>query len=164
MSRPSLRHLDVLLATWFGSGYLPKAPGTWGTLAAVPFGVVVGVHGGFAALAIMIVLGCLVGMWAAKGYMNRTGAHDPGAVVIDEVIGLWISYLPIYSQQPSLNAFHSAGFAFFGFVVFRIADILKPWPVSWADGLPGATGVMLDDALAGLYAAGVIFLTLELLF
>lgn len=157
MSRPSLCHPDVMLATWLGSGYLPKAPGTWGTLAALPFALLIGYYSGFFGLGLATLAAFVMGLWAAKGYMQRTQTHDPGAVVIDEVAGIWLTCLPLYwGQQLPLN-WGSMIWVAIAFGLFRIFDIFKPWPVSWADNLPGALGVMLDDILAGLYAGAILF-------
>jgi len=147
-ARPSLRHPGVLLATWFGSGYLPKAPGTWGSVAALPFAWIMMQTGGFWLLAGASLVVFVVGLWAAKDYMDRSGTHDPGPVVIDEVAGQWIVLL-IAPLDPI-----SYGLSF---ILFRLFDILKPWPISWADkSLGGAWGVMLDDVLAGI--AGLVCL------
>ncbi|MBL4615340.1 MAG: phosphatidylglycerophosphatase A [Magnetovibrio sp.] len=146
--RPSLASPGVLLATWFGAGYLPKAPGTWGSLAALPFAWVLVDNIGYTALAAATVVVFVLGLWASKVYMDKTGAHDPGAIVIDEVVGQWIVLLAApLDLVPYL----------IGFVLFRFFDVLKPWPISWADKhIGGAWGVMVDDVLAGI--AGLAFL------
>ena len=143
------RHPAILLATWFGAGLLPKAPGTWGSLAALPFAWVIHAAYGAAGLAIATVVVFGVGLWASSLYVRRTGIRDPGAVVIDEVAGQWLTLLPV-GTDPILYAA--------GFVIFRVADIWKPWPVSWADkSLPGGFGVMADDILAGAYAGAALY-------
>ena len=148
-ARPSLAHPGVLLATWFGAGYLPKAPGTWGSLGALPFAWVIVEIGGVFALLAAAVLVFALGVWASKVYMDKTGAHDPGAVVIDEVAGQWIVLL----AAPLDPLFYFAGF-----VLFRLFDVLKPWPISWADrAIGGAWGVMVDDVLAGMAGLGVLY-------
>ena len=150
--RPSLAHPDVLLATWLGSGYLPGAPGTWGSLAAVPFAAVLAWAGGPWLLLGAALLVVPVGLWATRGYMERTGTHDPGRVVIDEVAGVWLA-LAAAAPVPEPRWYAA------GFLLFRLFDILKPFPVGWADRqLPGAWGVMLDDVLAGAYAAALLLL------
>lgn len=145
-SRPSLRDPAILLATWFGAGYLPKAPGTWGSLAALPFAWALLAAGGPSLLAVAALLVSLAGWWAADRYMAASGTHDPGQIVVDEVAGQWLALL----GAPHLSWW---GFAA-GFLLFRLFDIVKPWPVSWADRkVPGGLGVMLDDVLAGVMAA-----------
>lgn len=153
--RPPLKHLDVLLATWFGAGYLPKAPGTWGSLAALPFAYVILWLGGPAALAVATVVVSVIGIWAAEGYMRQSGAHDPGAVVIDEVAGQWLTLLAA-GLNPVLFIV--------GFILFRLFDVLKPWPISWADReIQGGLGVMADDILAGVFAGSTVYVLARLM-
>jgi phosphatidylglycerophosphatase A len=134
----------TILATWFGAGKLPRAPGTWGSLAALPFAWVITWWGGWPALAVAIVLVFAVGVWAAGLEARRTGAQDPGSIVIDEIAGQWLTLLPA-PLDPLAYAV--------GFVLFRIADITKPWPASWADRkIKGGFGIMLDDLFAAAYA------------
>lgn len=142
-ARPSLRDPAILLATWFGAGLMPKAPGTWGSLAALPFAWLIVQFGGGGALAVACLAVYWVGVAAANRAIGVTGIHDPGLVVIDEVVGQWI----VLIFTPLDPLLYLAGFA-----LFRLFDITKPWPVSWADRkVEGGTGVMLDDVLAGLY-------------
>lgn len=149
--RPPLSDLRILLATWFGSGYSPKAPGTAGSLLALPFGWAIAEFGGQIWLAIAIVVVTLIGVWVANVYMAQAGEHDPGPVVIDEVAGQWLAMLPLAAAitwQTVLIAF----------VLFRLFDIVKPWPISWADrNIEGGLGVMLDDILAGVAAAACLY-------
>jgi phosphatidylglycerophosphatase A len=146
----------ILLATWFGSGLLPGMPGTWGSAAALPFAWVIQYHWGPMALALAATIAFFVGIWAADAYTAETGVTDPGPVVIDEVAGLWLTLALAAALDP---AHYIAGFVF-----FRFADILKPWPVGWADReIKGGLGVMVDDILAGLYAALLLYLTTEVL-
>ncbi|MDF1790684.1 MAG: phosphatidylglycerophosphatase A [Thalassobaculaceae bacterium] len=147
--RPSLASPAVLIATGFGSGYLPKAPGTWGSLLAAALAWPIALAGGGPALVGAAVLATLAGIWATGVYMERTGLQDPGAVVVDEFAGQWL-VLAVCPLDPIWWAA--------GFVAFRIADITKPFPASWIDRrMHGATGVMLDDLVAGLYAALVVW-------
>lgn len=139
-----LRNPDVFVATGFGIGLLPWAPGTWASLAALP--VAWGIHalGGRLGLAVAAVAACVIGMWVAEACVRRSGARDPGAIVIDEIAGQWLVLLAV-PPDPLLYGL--------GFALFRVADIWKPWPVSWADNkVDGGLGVMLDDVLAAIYA------------
>jgi len=146
--RPSLCHPGILLATWFGAGYLPKAPGTWGSVAALPFAWLISLYFSWQGLAFATVFVFVIGLWAAKVYEIKSGEHDPGAIVIDEVAGLWLTLI-VVPPEPVLYLA--------GFLLFRLFDIRKPWPVSWADrSLPGAWGVMVDDIFAGIYAAMIL--------
>ena len=144
------RHPAVLIGTWFGAGLLPAMPGTWGSLAALPFAwaiaALAGAPGLLAAAAIAFAVGC----WAAGAVCRALGAEDPGALVIDEVAAQW---LVLAAAPLSLPAYAA------GFLLFRLADILKPWPARWADrAVHGGFGVMLDDMLAGLYAGLALLL------
>lgn len=138
--------IAALIATWFGSGLLPKAPGTWGSIAALPPGLLLLWLGGEPALIGGILIVSLAGVWAGERYADSLAQEDPGAVVIDEVAGQWLALLPC-------TAFGLVEIAL-AFLLFRAADILKPWPASWADrNIPGGLGIMADDWVAGLYAA-----------
>jgi phosphatidylglycerophosphatase A len=143
-----LRHPAMLLATWFGVGLIPIAPGTWGSLAALPFAWVIRSIWGTIGLAVGTALVFFAGCWAAETVTKAGGIKDPGAVVIDEVAGQWLALLAA-PRDP---------FAWvLTFVLFRIFDIWKPWPVRWADrDVAGGLGVMLDDLLAAAYAALVL--------
>lgn len=152
----SLRSPGVLIATWFGCGYLPKAPGSWGSLASLPFAWIIVTHGGSWALVMASVVVFFTGIWASNVYIIKSGTLDPGPVVIDEVVGQWLTV-----------AFFPAELKIYviGFILFRLADILKPWPVCWVDlRVVGGLGVMLDDVLAALYSGGVIYLLFKMKF
>ena len=139
----------ILLATWFGVGLLPKAPGTWGSLAALPFAWWIATTGGYVAIFIGVLLIFMAGCWASEIYIQRMGGEDPGPVVIDEVAGQWLAV----SLVPPDILLYSLGF-----LLFRFTDIVKPWPVRWADsGIKGGFGIMFDDLLAGLYAAVLLY-------
>lgn len=139
------RHPAVLLATWFGSGLLPGAPGTWGSLAALPCAWIITHYAGAAGLGAALVAVFFAGWWAAEAMSRATGIRDAGTIVIDEVAGQWLTLLAA-PLDPLAYAL--------GFLIFRLFDIAKPWPVSWADRrLSGGFGIMADDMLAGLYAA-----------
>lgn len=139
------------LATLGPIGHFPKAPGTWGSLASVivapwlflqfPIGI-----------RILILLAVLVvGTWACSRAEVVLDQKDPGCVIIDELFGQWLTLLffvglPIW-------------YLILGFVLFRVFDIFKPWPVKWAEtAFPDGLGVMIDDGVAGLYALGCLHL------
>jgi len=147
-------HPAVLLATWFGAGLLPVVPGTWGSLAALPFAWAIQSRWGDAALAAGAVLVFAVGWWVAGVVGRASGVKDAGAIVIDEVAAQWL----VLAAAP-LDPFAYA----LGFLLFRVADILKPWPASWADRrVGGGLGVMLDDVFAAIYAGGILVVLLFL--
>ena len=148
-TNPPLSNPGVLLATWFGVGYLPKAPGTWGSLAALPFAWLIAVQAGSIGLIVASLLVFTIGIWSSNVFINLSGHQDPSAVVIDEVAGMWMT-LALIPPDITLYAI--------GFVLFRIVDIFKPWPAGWADRtVKGGFGVMLDDVLAALYSTAVVF-------
>ena len=136
------------LATWHYSGLSPTAPGTTGTLAALPAGVALLWFGGSTALLIGILALSALGLYVSHRYALESGVKDPGEVVIDEAAGMWIALLPaglIWWQILS------------AVVLFRLFDILKPGPVGWADRrFSGGLGIMADDLMAGALAALVL--------
>ncbi len=150
----SFWHPVALLCTWFGSGLLPKVPGTWGSAAALPFAAAIHWAWGGAALALAALLLLVAGSLAAASFARMAGVKDPGAIVVDEVAAQWATLAPV-PLDPILYLL--------GFVFFRVADILKPWPASWCDRrVPGGFGVMADDMVAGLYATAALFLVQRL--
>ncbi len=142
-------HPAFLLATWFGSGLLPKIPGTWGSAAALPFAWAIAWYGGPWALLAAALIAFVIGIWAADVYGRHSGIKDAGPIVIDEVAGQWLTLAP-FSPDPTTYIA--------GFILFRMADIAKPWPANWADSkLEGGMGVMLDDMVAGVYAGLALY-------
>jgi phosphatidylglycerophosphatase A len=142
-------HPASLLATWFGVGRLPWFPGSWGSLAALPIAWVLTWHyGPYAVLAAAGIVFAL-GLWACGIYVTRTRTKDPGEIVIDEVAGQLIAVSP---AGPDPLSFLLA------FTLFRILDVMKPWPCRALEDLPGALGVIADDIAAGLYAAALVVL------
>lgn len=147
---PPLYRPSSLLATWFGSGLLPWVPGTWGSLAALPFAWLIVEHAGHRWLALAAFIAFVLGCWAAHAYEQAVGGHDPGAVVIDEVAAQWCVLLVVPADLVLY---------LLGFLLFRVADIVKPWPAGTIDRrVQGGIGVMLDDIVAGGYAALALYL------
>ncbi len=148
---PSL-HPASLLATWFGAGLLPGAPGTWGSLAALPFAWAIAARFGPAALLVAAAIAFFVGWWAAEQVGRASGVADEGSIVIDEVAGQWLT---LAAAPPSAEAY------VLGLLLFRLFDITKPWPARAAErNLPGGLGVMADDIVAGVYAGAVLYVLL----
>jgi phosphatidylglycerophosphatase A len=142
--------IERLVCSWFGAGWMKPAPGTWGSAAALPLGWLLWWLGGTSALAIASVLVFAIGWWASERIVRAEGLEDPSWVVIDEVVGQWLTLL---LTPPSLLDYAV------GFALFRLFDIWKPWPVSWADQkIKGGLGIMLDDVLAGLMGLAVLTL------
>lgn len=134
-----------LLATWFGVGLSPKAPGTVGSIAALPYAMLIHYFLGGDMLLLVAAALFFAGVKISDLYMERfSRTGDPKEVVIDEVAGMFLVL--------SFVGFTAEGYMF-GFIVFRFFDILKPWPISWADRkIKGGLGVMLDDILAAVCA------------
>ncbi len=132
-----------LIATFFNVGRIKKAPGTWGTIATLPLALFLGWAGPLWGMPITIAI-FVVGLFAAEAYEKQTGAHDSKEIVIDEVVGFLITmtWLPMTWQA------YLAGFC-----LFRVLDILKPFPIGYLDKkVQGGIGVMADDVAAGIIA------------
>jgi phosphatidylglycerophosphatase A len=150
----SFFHPVVLIATVGGAGLLPRAPGTWGSLVALPFAWIIAAAFGPIGLVIGCAAATLLGAWAAGRFAGAVGFSDPAPVVIDEVAGQWL-VLAVAPLDPVWYAV--------GFVLFRVADIVKPWPVSLADRrVKGGWGVMLDDLIAAVYGVIVLYAIVRL--
>jgi phosphatidylglycerophosphatase A len=159
------------IATGFGLGYLPVAPGTWGSLGGVALarlfarlemerldiGGVPALEGRLDVwvIALLTLILALAGVWAARAAARYFGKTDPGQVVIDEISGQQITYLPVL---PSLLFPGGWKYLVLGFVLFRVFDIVKPWPARAAEKWPHGWGIMADDWFAGAYAAAVLWL------
>jgi phosphatidylglycerophosphatase A len=143
----SSTHPAMLTATLCGVGFAPKAPGTFGSLVSLPFAWLVARATGSTGLVIAAAVIFAVGWWAASIVSRRLGP-DPQIVVVDEAAG---QFLTLAAAPPDLWYWAA------GFVLFRLFDIVKPWPVGWADrNIGGGFGCMFDDTLAALYAGAVL--------
>jgi phosphatidylglycerophosphatase A len=140
------------LALGFGSGLLKPAPGTWGTLSALPiyylmvsyFAVSIEVY------SLTLLLALLLGIYLCGKTAQDVGEHDHGAIVWDEIVGFLVT---MFAVQPTLTNVIA------GFVLFRFFDILKPWPIKWLDQkVHGGFGIMIDDVLAGIAACVILHL------
>jgi phosphatidylglycerophosphatase A len=139
--------LAYLLAIWFGCGRVPRAPGTAGTLGALPL-YLAAVHlGGPLAVAAAALLVGAVGVWSATQVVRKLGAKDPQIVCIDEVAGVLVTLAAAPATWPGVLA---------GVVLFRIFDQCKPPPARAAERLPEGWGVVMDDVAAGLWGAAVL--------
>lgn len=137
------------LAFGFGSGAAAKAPGTWGTLVAMPF-ILLWQQLPLWGYAGVIVAATLLGIWLCERTAKDLGVHDHGGIVWDEFVGVWIALWLAPAGWTWLIA---------GFLLFRLFDIWKPWPIGWVDTrVGGGLGIMLDDILAGLMTLGVLAL------
>jgi len=140
----------VTLATWFGCGYFPWGPGTAGSLAAVL--IAAALHSWFgvgrSGLAVLVLVFVLPGIWASTRTARILNTEDPGLVVVDEVLGQWLTLLG--ASTLNWKTFLA------GFLLFRLFDIWKPWPIRRLENLPEGTGIVVDDLGAGAYGAIVI--------
>ena len=136
------------LALGFGSGLAPKAPGTFGTLAAIPVYLLMVANLSLLAYVMLILLMALAGIYICQKAADAAGVHDHPAIVWDEIVGYLITMLLVPLSWQTLIT---------GFVLFRLFDIVKPWPISFVDKkVHGGFGIMLDDILAGLLAFAVM--------
>ena len=147
--------LTRAIATFGGVGLLRPAPGTWGSLAALPVAWGLHVVGGFGLLAVATAALFALGWWAAA-LETRGGADpDPSEIVIDEVVGMWIALFPVSLGAAMRGVEVTAlwpGWVV-AFLAFRLFDIWKPGPIGWADRMHTPLGLMLDDVIAGVFAA-----------
>ncbi len=135
----------VWLSSWFGCGFINPAPGTWGSLGAIPFGIIIYMLGGAISLGIAVIIVTVIGLWSAGKFDKAMDGHDSKMIVIDEVAGMWIALIPA-ALNPAL--------IIIAFIAFRFFDIIKPYPISFLDQkVDGAVGVMADDILAGIFAS-----------
>jgi phosphatidylglycerophosphatase A len=141
----------LLIATSLGVGYVPIAPGTFGSAAGLVLWWLLPHSTSVQAAAIVLLFA--IGSWSGTVAEQHFGKTDPGQVVIDEVMGMLITLF--------LNPVGWAG-AFAGFVLFRVADIIKPWPANKLEALPGGVGVMADDGMAAVYSNVLLHLVIWL--
>lgn len=157
--QPSTKPSDVALKTFSGffafgcgSGLSPFAPGTFGTLAAIPFYLLL-IELSWPMYAWLVLIGFIVGVKLCDVTGARLGVHDYGGIVWDEFVGFWITMFMVpFSWQNTIV----------GFFVFRFFDIIKPYPIGWLDKrVSGGFGVMIDDVLAGVYGMLIMWLVVK---
>jgi len=142
-----MKFVAGLISTFFGAGYFPLVPGTFASLI-----IALGYRFAGAGLPLLPFLGLavvvlIIGVAAADVHARTLKQKDPRPIVIDEAVGQWIALYPATAEW---------GWIFLGFFLFRVFDVLKPWPIRELERLPGGWGIMADDVLAGLFgAAGV---------
>ena len=132
----------LILASWFGSGLAPVAPGTFGTLAGIPLVLLMGCLGSIQALLFLLVFVALA-VWSAEATRKMLARNDPPLVVVDEVAGFLLTLFLM-----PLSLVHVC----MGFLLFRVFDIFKPFPIRNLERLKGGLGIVADDLLAGAYA------------
>lgn len=148
MSAPDLRRPVQFLAFGFGSGLAPVAPGTFGTLVAVPLWFLLARFTGLPVYLVVTLVVSLVGIYICGEASRQLGVHDHGGIVWDEIAGFLVTMIAVPPGWTTAVA---------GFLLFRLFDIAKPWPIGWLDKrVPGGTGIMVDDIVAGLYGLAVM--------
>jgi phosphatidylglycerophosphatase A len=147
-----VNRLALLLATWFGCGYWPWGPGTAGSLAAV---IIAAALNFFLVPSRILLIGLVIvflppAIWASTRTAHLLNRKDPGNVVIDEVLGQWLTLAgaAVLNWRTLLA----------GFILFRVFDIWKPWPVRQFEKLPEGTGIVTDDLAAGIYGALILYI------
>jgi phosphatidylglycerophosphatase A len=146
-----MNRLALLLSSFFGCGYFPKAPGTIGSLGGIVVAGLLAYFGlGRGALLILLLVLLLPSIWSATVTARVLNRKDPGQVVIDEVLGQWVALLGAAAW--TWKSFLAA------FILFRLFDIWKPQPVRAAESLPEGTGIVMDDLIAGVYGALILYI------
>ncbi len=152
--RPELKKINCFspihfLAFGFGSGLSPKAPGTFGTIAAIPLFLLLSLFSDQVYFIVTLFF-MLIGPWICGYAAKSLNVHDHPAIVWDEIVGLLITLFMFPAHWLLITI---------GFVLFRFFDILKPWPISWFDkNMHGGIGIMIDDVIAGFFAWGCLYL------
>jgi phosphatidylglycerophosphatase A len=160
-AKPRADQIAIAIATGFGIGLIPMAPGTWGSILGLAAGI--GLHFDnirlligpsptlliLALQALVFLSMTILGIWSIERTEKSWAEHDSGKIVWDEVLGQMMPILVVPLNAPNL---------LLGFALFRLFDIWKPGPIGWADrNLPGAWGTLCDDLIAGICAAAVLF-------
>lgn len=153
-NRPSLKRLDIVFLSFLGSGFLPVAPGTWGTMAILPFLYGIGrLNPPFFLFIPLLMIVTIIASFVAESVQKELKLHDPQWIVIDEVLGMTSAWLFIRQH-------HLLDLAIL-FILFRVFDIIKIWPASYFDKkMNHGAGTILDDIVSGIYA-GVSYLFLS---
>lgn len=160
MNKPDLRDPLQLLAFGFGSGLAPKAPGTFGSLAALLLFPLLAYAGLYAYLGLML-LSALGGIWICGHAAHALDVHDDGRIVWDEFAGQWIALIPLVPVSAGVGLVWSVPTLFSlvaAFALFRLLDVAKPWPIGYLDKkIDGGLGIIADDLLAGALAAVAVY-------
>ena len=150
--RVSLANPVHFLALGFGSGLAPKAPGTFGTIAAIPLVCLLAYSTSLSGYLLVTLVASIVGIWLCGKTAKDMMVHDDSSIVWDEIAGLLVTMIAVPLSWQTL---------LLGFVLFRLFDILKPWPISYLDArVHGGFGIMIDDVLAGFFALILMHITL----
>ena len=140
------------LSLGFGSGLMPKAPGTFGTLAAIPVYLLM-VNLSVLIYSLVVLVLFALGVYLCQKTTDELKVHDHSGIVFDEIVGFLITMIAVPLTWQWILA---------GFILFRLFDIVKPWPISWLDRkVHGGLGIMLDDVLAGMFALACLHLLIQ---
>lgn len=144
------------LVTGCGTGMIRPAPGTWGSLLGLVLGYAMHRSGlGIPAFLVATALLTALSSWVIDRIEATTGIHDAPEIIVDEIVGQWLALIPVIVLSPSLTLYGLA------FLLFRLFDVVKPWPIGWLDKkIAGGFGVIADDLAAGILAAISIWLLL----
>lgn len=157
-----INKIALVLATFFGAGLSPKAPGTAGSLATLPLAFAAAYFFGLDGIFYTALVVFFVGVWATHQLIKDSAEKDPSKVVIDETAGQLISFVLVAPQLQHNHNLSVLAVYLLGFALFRFFDIVKMGPVKWADTkLKNAWGVMLDDVFAGMAAAIVLLMVVK---
>jgi phosphatidylglycerophosphatase A len=143
----AVRRTAWVIATWFGCGLVPRAPGTMGSLGAVPL-YLLATRWGRPGVGVAAALVTAIGVWAATVVVRELKTPDPQVIVVDEVAGMLVTMLTV--REFSWRAIA------LGFVFFRLFDVVKPWPARALERLPLGWGVVMDDIAAGVFGAAAV--------
>ena len=155
------KKIAFMLSTLFYAGYIPKAPGTFGSFVSLFLIAPITYYFGFTGLMVLILISFILAMFSVTETLKYT-KHDPSFIVIDELIGQAVTFIFVSNFLVNNN---NLSVYLFGFIFFRLFDVLKPFPVSYADKkIRNAFGVIFDDVLAGVYASICLLLTKIIVF
>jgi len=156
-----------LLTSCFGLGWLPLAPGSWGSLpSAIIFGLLC--YFSFSAsilisiMIVLIVVGSFICLKFSQAAVAATGKEDPNEVVADEIAGQALTFLAMPLLMKDISGGQILSITILGYFLFRLFDTVKPWPSYRLEELPGAWGILADDLMAGIYAAITLFICAKL--
>ncbi len=147
-----MQKLATQIASGFGTGYLPKAPGTWASLYTAAIVFLLQIYLGQTALFLFFAAACLLSIWSVDVILKSdSSSKDPSWIVIDEVAGQTLVFFYVFD--------HELWLAILAFLAFRAFDIIKPWPISYVEKrFQNSFGVLADDILAGILAGVVVFI------
>lgn len=152
-----LNKIALIIATFFGAGLSPKAPGTAGSLATLPLAFLMAYFWGRDGIILAAIISFFIGVWATNQLTKNSDEKDPSKVVIDETAGQLMSFVLVAPYLQNNLSAKTFIIYLLGFGLFRLFDIVKTGPVKWADTkIKNAWGVMLDDVFAGIFAAIVL--------